>query len=191
MHCYLCRLAALSAVVVSEADCLLTDEHSGRRARLIARVFAVPGAGCSAPNFATIDLLDLTSDPPPSALAALDYEAAVELDGVVYYVGGFDQTCPEYRPLEPRRIVCTVCLSELVSSPREEQRTTSSTWTNRSASSAGPATRCVLCKPTAQLSLSATLAFCDMLQSHRSEHWRRIGQHVLRLGVARLPVAHT
>ena len=98
---------ALSAVAASGADWLLTPNSAPAIVTaspcsieisngLIAREFAVPGAGCPAPEFATIDLLDLTSDPPRSVLAALDYEAAVELDGVLYNVGGFYQTCPEY-----------------------------------------------------------------------------------------------
>lgn len=40
----------------------------------IYRVFSLPGAGCPAPNFATIDLIDLMNSVPRSALAALDVE---------------------------------------------------------------------------------------------------------------------
>lgn len=70
---------------------------------LMQRTFAVPGARCPAPNFATTDLTDISDMgmPPKSLLAALDVEAAVELDGNRYDVGGFNNSCPRWVRTEP------------------------------------------------------------------------------------------
>ena len=70
---------------------------------LLQRTFAVPGVRCPAPNFATTDLTDISNAdmPPKSVLAALDVEAAVELDGDRYDVGGFNNSCPRWVRTEP------------------------------------------------------------------------------------------
>jgi hypothetical protein len=70
---------------------------------LLTRTFAVPGAGCPAPNFATTDLADVSNAemPPKSVLAALDVEAAVELNGLRHDVGGFNNSCPRWVRTEP------------------------------------------------------------------------------------------
>lgn len=65
---------------------------------LLARRFNLPGAGCPATNFGTSDVLDLAQSPPKSVLSALDAEAYVELDKVVYAVGGDNQTCQQWIP---------------------------------------------------------------------------------------------
>jgi hypothetical protein len=70
---------------------------------LLSRRFSVPGPGCHNPNFATIDLADVTAAdmPPKSALAALDVEASVELDGRRWDVGGWNQTCQRWLRSNP------------------------------------------------------------------------------------------
>lgn len=71
---------------------------------LISREFSTPGPDCQKyPNFATIDLLDSIrpDQMPRSALAALDVEAKVQLDGALYSVGGFNQTCALWQPTNP------------------------------------------------------------------------------------------
>ena len=73
---------------VTASGCIIELSNS-----LVSRRFAVPGSGCSSPNFGTVDLLDMTQSPPKSVLAALDPEAVVELDGVMFPVGGSNQTC--------------------------------------------------------------------------------------------------
>ena len=89
---WILRSPTTASTATPSADgCTLTLANG-----LLARVFAVPKAGCSAPNWATVDLLDLTGDLPKSALAALDVEAAVELNGRRYDVGGYNQTCAKW-----------------------------------------------------------------------------------------------
>lgn len=74
---------------------------------LLSRTFAVPGPGCPAPNWVTVDLADTTNPdmPPKSALAALDVEASVELaiGGVAqrWDVGGLNQTCQRWLRRQP------------------------------------------------------------------------------------------
>ena len=73
---------------------------------LLTRVFADPSCSNSThnskepppPNWATIDVLDVTSSLSRSALAAIDVEASVELNGTLFFVGGFLQKCNLYAP---------------------------------------------------------------------------------------------
>ena len=98
--------AALESWAATAADggCALVLANG-----LLSRTFAVPGPGCPAPNWVTVDLADTTDPdmPPKSALAALDVEASVELavGGVAqrWDVGGLNQTCQRWLRRQVRK----------------------------------------------------------------------------------------
>lgn len=89
-------------VTPPDTPAIVTAKNGGctlvLRNGLVARTFAVPGPGCASPNFVTTDLVDTTDPdmPPKSVLAALDVEAAVELDGMRWNVGGLNASCARW-----------------------------------------------------------------------------------------------